>query len=300
MALTHQQSRVAIGKWLYQRFLTLVIYPSIWVATGLASLGYFVQEVLGLPHDWRALIFLFAAALLPYNLDRLLDSLVQPIPDAKVQSYFRQPGIWLLPVTAAFTIGFLLYWAPQQVRLASCGGVIPLIYGFPLFPLGQGKKRRWHRLKDIPGIKSWIVAGIITYALVAIPLAYANGIFDQSAALLMLFLLIITGTNAHLFDVRDIDSDREKRVLTLPLIIGIQGTRFLWTGLNLLLLAVLIGFWMTRANILSSSIVVPMVLVNVGFIWFLHPETPRNVYSIGLDGCLFLPVLLSEVVNFSN
>ena len=74
----------------------------------------------------------------------------------------------------------------------------------PLLPWLREGNWHWYRIKDIPGAKAWIVAGIITYALVAVPLAYAGVVFDCSAALTALFLLIFTGTNSHLFDVRDL------------------------------------------------------------------------------------------------
>ena len=297
MSRSHQQKQVSIGQWLYQSFLALAIYPSLWTAASLASLTYFVQEALDLPPDWRAVALIFAAALLPYNLDRLLDSYIQPIPDPKAQSYFRHPSIWLLLLVAALAVGTLLFWAPPLVRLVSCGGLLPLIYGLPLLPLGRGINRRWYRLKDFPGAKAWIVAGIITYALVAVPLAYAGGVFNQSAVLTALFLLILTGTNSHLFDIRDLNSDREKGVLTLPLLVGVKGNRLIWTFLNLSLLALLGRFWATGLATPAPEVVVPVILVNLVFIWLLSPETPRNAYSIGLDGCLFLPVLLTEYAN---
>ncbi len=290
--LVYTKEKLPILQWLYQQFLAIVIYSSLWTAAGVASLAYFVESVLQLPHDWRAVALIFAAALLPYNLDRLLDSYVQPIPDPKVQAYFRHPRTWLLLLGPTLMVGILLYHAPTQVQFVSIGGVAPLIYGLPLLPLKRGGIRRWYRLKDIPGAKAWIVAGIITYAVLAIPLAYAAVKPDSIATLLALFLLILTGTNSHLFDVRDVTSDQKKGVLTLPLLVGVQGNRCIWTGLNLGLLILLKQFWTSEFAIFIPVIVLPLTLVNLLFIWLLHPETPRNIYNIGLDGCLFLPAIL--------
>ena len=295
--LLSQKKRLTSRQWLYQRFLEILIYPSIWTAAGVASLTYFVQETLGLPHDWRAVALIFATALMFYNLDRLLDSYVQPIPDPKAQSYVRQPSFWLLLLVAALAVGMLLYQAPSKVQLVSCGGLLPLIYGMPLLPWARGQNWRWYRLKDVPGAKAWIVAGIITYALVAVPLAYAGVVFEQSAALTALFLLIFTGTNSHLFDVRDLDSDREKGVLTLPLIVGVRGHRIIWTCLNLSLLVFLSWFWATGLNSPALEVVLPVLALDLVLIWLLSPNTSRNTYNIGLDGCLFLPILLTEISN---
>lgn len=297
MSLSRQQTRRPLAQRLYQSFLGFAIYPSLWTAAGVASLTYFVQEALGLPPDWRAVATIFAAALLPYNLDRLLDSYVQPIPDPNVQSYFRNPGISLLLVAASLAIVALLLEAPSRVLLVSCAGIVPLIYGLPLLPLGSGKNKRWYRLKDIPGAKSWIVTGIITYAVLAVPLAYANVSPDRSAILTALFLLVLIGTNSHLFDVRDVNSDREKGVLTLPLIVGVRGNRLIWSCLNLSLLALLSGFWANGVAAPIPEVVVPVILVNLIFIWCLNPNTPRNAYSIGLEGGLFLPAILLEIAK---
>ena len=292
-----QQQQFSIGQWLYQGFLKIFIYPSLWVSLAVASLAYFTQETLCLDHDWRPLALIFAAALLPYNLDRILDSYVQTIPEPQAQSYFRHRGSFLLPLAATVALAILLYYAPSAVRLVSCGGIAPLIYGLPLLPLGEGKNRRWYRLKDIPGTKAWIVAGIVTYAVVAIPLAYAGVTPERQALLTALFLLVLTGTNSHLFDVRDVNSDSQKGVLTLPLVVGIQGTRMVWTCLNLSLLLFLTSFWVAGLTTPAPEVVVPVTLINLAFIWLLNPDTPRNAYSIGLDGCLFLPALLAGIIK---
>ena len=155
MSFSSQRQQLTLGQWLYQGFLKFFIYPSFWVSAGLASLTYFTQETLGLNHDWQPLIFIFFAALIPYNLDRIFDSYVQTIPDPQAQSYFRHRGIFILPVVAAVGLAILLYNAPPEVRLVSCGGIAPLIYRIPLLPLGRGKKAlvltqgyTWHQSLD--------------------------------------------------------------------------------------------------------------------------------------------------------
>ena len=292
-----QKKLVFNGQWLYQSFLEILIYPSIWTAAGVASLAYFVQETLGLPHDWRAVALIFTTALLFYNLDRFLDSYLQPIPDPKAQSYVLHPGFRFLLLITALAVGILLYQAPANVKLVSCGGLLPLIYGMPLLPWRKEQSWRWYRLKDIPGSKAWIVAGIVTYGLIAVPLAYAVVGFNQSAALITIFLIIFTGTNSHLFDVRDLKSDREKGVRTLPLIVGVRANRLIWTGFNLGFLVILAWFWASGWNIPALEVILLALTVNLAFIWLLSPETPRNIYNIALDGCLFLPILLTKIFH---
>jgi 4-hydroxybenzoate polyprenyltransferase len=277
---------------LFSLSLECLVYPSIWVALGLASLTYFIQTTLNLPADWRPIALIFAMALIPYNLDRIVDSYVQTIPDPKIQGYFRSRGVFILLAIAILVAGILLFLAPTAVRRVSLGGFVPLVYGIPLLPIRQQNRTRWYRLKDIPGAKAWIVDCVLTYAVVAVPLAYAGAAVDRTVVLLIGFLLVFIGTNSHLFDVRDLDSDRQKGVQTLPVLIGIRGTRVVLTTLNLLLIPLMTWSWTTPLPSLSPGIVVPSILVNLLAIWTLSPTMSRNVYDVGLDGGLFLPSLL--------
>ncbi|MGF1480183.1 MAG: UbiA family prenyltransferase [Cyanophyceae cyanobacterium] len=287
---SNQLGQTYIPQWLYSRLLELLIYPSIWVAAGIASLGMFAQEVMDLAPDWQPIALLFVMALIPYNLDRVFDSYVQKIPEEQIQSYFRQPGIIILLLAAGGATAALLYFAPARVRLVSCAGIVPLLYGIPLFPWHR-QGLRWYRLKDIPGSKAWIVGSVITYAVVALPLAYAGAEFDRVAALTTLFLFVFIVTNSHTFDIRDVESDRHKGVTTLPLLVGVRGTRVVLTAMNGLMLLVMTWGW-TTGQIVYYPEMVLATGITLSYIWAVTTETPRRIYSIWIDGCLFVPLLL--------
>lgn len=285
------------GNWLYEKFLQLFIYPSLWVSAGIASLVYVTQETLSLPINWQAIALIFAIALLPYNLDRIIDSYVQKIPDEKAQAFFRKPGVLLLLLAAGLVTATLLYQAPSQVRWVSCGVLVPLLYGAPIFPIRRNEQTQWYRLKDIPGTPAWIVSGTITYAVVAVPLAYAGTSFSWSAALLALFYQIFIGTNSHVFDVRDVESDKKKGASTLPILVGVKGTRLVFTVLNLIMLVILSWGWSVNLSIPHPFIVMPATLITLFYLWKLDSDTPRDIYNIWIDGCLFLPALLTGVLK---
>lgn len=276
--------------WLYDRFIQLIIYPSIWVVAAIASLGIFAQIMMGLEFNWKPIALIFSTGLIPYNLDRIFDSYVQKIPEAKAQSFFRQPYIFILLIGAIVATALLLYDAPTRVRWVSCAGIVPLLYGTPLFPWWNGSQIKWYRLKDIPGSKAWIVGGTLTYAAVALPVAYAARQFDLTAALTTLFLFVFIVSNSHTFDLRDIESDRNKGVTTLPLMVGVRGTRIVLTVMNVLMLLVMFAAW--KINTISYY---PEILVSteitIIYIWLVQPEMSRSLYNIWIDGCLFLPIL---------
>ena len=282
------------SRWLYDRFLQLIIYPSIWVAAAIASLGIYTQTRLNLGHNWLPTALIFVTALIPYNLDRIFDSYVQKIPEHKAQLFFRQPCIWVLLASAIATTIVLISIAPARVRYVCIAGIVPLLYGTPIFPWKQNSQQqarwRWYRLKDIPGSKAWIVGGTLTYAVIALPMAYEGARFDLTAAWLTLFMFVFIVTNSHIFDIRDIDSDRQKGVVTLPTIAGVRGTKVILTAMNLLVMLLAICLWI--ANLVSYRPEVVLALtINLIYIWTIKIDTPRWIYSILIEAFLFVPML---------
>lgn len=291
-----QQSEFSIYQWLYDRFLQLIIYPSIWVAAAIASLGIYTQEALELGSDWQAIALIFVTALIPYNLDRIFDSYVQKIPDSKAQLFFRQPCIWVLLLTAIIATAVLLYNAPLKVRYVSVAGIIPLLYGAPLFPWKQNSQWQWYRLKDIPGSKAWIVGSILTYAVIALPITYAGARFDLKVSILTCFMFVFIVTNSHIFDIRDVQSDLEKGVVTLPIMAGVKGTKIILTAMNLSILLIFISLWITNILAYQPEIILA-IIVNFIFVWRVNVDTPRWVYSILIDGFLFIPLWTNLVLD---
>lgn len=276
--------------WLDDRFRQLIIYPSIWVVAAIASLGIFAQIMMGLEFNWKPIALIFSTGLIPYNLDRIFDSYVQKIPEAEAQAFFRQPYIFILLIGAIIATALLLYDAPTRVRWVSCAGIVPLLYGTPLFPWLENSQIRWYRLKDIPGSKAWIVGGTLTYAAVALPLAYTEKQFDLTAALTTLFLFVFIVSNSHTFDLRDIESDREKGVTTLPLMVGVRGTRIILTAMNIIMLAIVFAAWKTNTIDYYPEILLSTEITII-YIWLVRPEMPRSLYNVWIDGCLFVPIL---------
>ena len=284
-----QQSEFSISRWLDARFRQLIIYPSIWVSAAIASLGIYTQEVLELGHNWQAIALIFVTALIPYNLDRIFDSYVQEIPDREAQLFFRQPFIWALLSAAIIATVVLLYNASPEVRYASAIGIIPLLYGTPLFPWKKDSQWQWYRLKDIPGSKAWIVGSILTYAVIVLPITYAAAEFDLKAAMFTCFMFVFIVTNSHVFDIRDVQSDREKGVVTLPIMAGVRGTKNILTAMNILVLLTFMS--LSNAHILAYHPEITLAtVVNLIFIWALSIDTSRWVYNIWIDGFLFIPL----------
>ncbi|WP_088893364.1 UbiA family prenyltransferase [Leptolyngbya ohadii] len=268
-----------------------LIDSSFWTAAALASLAFYVQQTLNLSPDLRPIALIFCAALTFYNLDRVADARQPNSSEDQKLAFFRSPAILLLMLGSGIATVLLLVQAPIAVQQVSLVGLVSLAYGIPLLPIKQDGQTRWYRIKDIPGAKAWIVCGTIAFALTAVPLAYANQSFTPAAILTGIFLLVMTGSNAHVFDIRDLEDDRTQGVPTLPVLLGVLPTRILLTGMNAIGITALLGGWVNGWNVPSVAIVLPLTLLTLIYIWTVDPETGRSIYTVWIDGLLFLPAL---------
>jgi REP element-mobilizing transposase RayT len=126
-----------------------------------------------------------------------------------------------------------------------------------------------------------------------VPLAYANAGFTLSAGLTTFFLLIFVGTNSHLFDVRDLKSDRQADMLTLPRLLGVDRHRQFWFALNGLALVAVAWGWTRSLAVPSPEIAIPCVVVNLLTLrWIVMPNHLHGIVlinpinSVGANGRL--------------
>ena len=111
-----------------------------------------------------------------------------------------------------------------------------------------------------------------------------------------LFMFVFIVTNSHTFDIRDLESDREKGVVTLPIMAGVKGTKIILMRMNLLMLLTIIGAWIANIFPYEPEIIIA-TLVNLTYVWQVNIDTPRWVYSILIEGCLFVPPLVKWVIK---
>ena len=298
---------------LYVVFLEVFVYSSVWTAAALSSMVLFVAHVLGLDADPQARILaptvtLFASCLFIYNLDHVIDARVEGIPDHRAERYFKRFDVLCLLVASAIATGLLVGNAPRPAQwVFGVYVTVGLLYGLPIMPLRVDGGWTWFRLKDIPGFKSWLVGGAVTVAVVGLPAAWNGLPLNRALWFVAVFVFVFTSTNAHMFDVRDVEKDRETKIATLPVAISVRGTKMALIALNLVLALLIIYGWTTldARSIAAVGIVQPgdmahpevlaCVAVTVGYVLFLSPRTPREVYAIVVDGCLVIPFVLAAL-----
>ena len=160
---------------------------------------------------------------------------------------------------------------PLAVPILFVPHAVNAIYGTRLIPGVP-------RLKDIPVVKSMSVAlswGLLTTFLSAIDMVVISW---KLIALVFYFVMVKMFINTVLYDIRDVEGDRETGIRTMPVILGTRKTVVILLALNSTLLP-LLSFVDGVARLLM------MVLIVYGYTYIIHFRDRRN------------PLLLDIFVN---
>jgi len=165
--------------------------------------------------------------------------------------------------------------------------VVVLIGGFPALLYGAPIRRR--RFRELPGVKPFFVATSLALAAVGVPTLWVWATTLQPLAgprvittIGVLFLLILS--NVCFFDLRDRLADARAGVRTIPVWIGVAGTRRFCLALSLTVgLTATVGGGNLRVSLLAAAAATAMYAL------FLPSPGGRLQYALVVDG---VPVLL--------
>lgn len=260
-----------------------VVFANLYVAFCGAALTAATTILLGQPPRLDAVVGLvFCCTLVIYNLDRL----VEPHPgDSKHERWVhtRRPALWAITLAAGLgSIAFVtqLNW-PARLSLAPAGAVA-LGYCLPLLP---GKPRR--RLKEIPGAKLLLIAGVWTYATAGLPMLSTGEPLNLDNATILLARLLFLAAVALPFDLPDIQRDRQSGIATLPTAFGISATKRVAIALAVAsaLLSLLIPGPASVALLISSALTIALLTA-------LRQDRGVLYFMVALDGMLLLQAAL--------
>jgi len=258
-----------------------LVFTNLYVAFCGAALTAATYLLLGQRARLDAIVALvFFATLFIYNLDRL----TEPTPgDSRHERWVKQHrrflwGLTLGAATACITVTFIL---PKPVILSLLvPGVIALGYCLPVWRSGG----QWRRLKQVPGMKLLLIAGVWTYATALLPALVSQALGEPNDLPLWLLLssrLLFILAVALPFDIPDMQRDHANGITTLPMAVGIDTARHFAIALTLghLLLAALHP-WPLAAGLLVNGLVMCAVLSA------MSPKRSVLYYAVLLDGLL--------------
>ncbi len=277
--------------------MRLLIFSNIYIALAAVALTYETYALLGgAPRSHGLAALVFCATLFVYNLDRLVSLSREDAVEITERHRWiraRKKLLWPLVGVAAVGGAASLFFVPLDVLWGLVPlGVISLAYSLPVM-IGAG--RTW-RLKDIPGLKIFLIALVWGSVTVVLPALNAGvDVFGRDAILALIERVIFIFAITLPFDVRDLERDRQAGLHTLPMTLGPSNTRWLAVGL----MGVFCAVSAFHYGLSWAGPTVPMLsngVLTAVLLWFSN-ESHQELYYVGLlDGTMLLQGLM--VVGF--
>ncbi len=278
---------------LLRRFESLLHTLQLYGAAGIVAFGWAMCVLCG----WDALPWMplwFCSALLVYNIDRLrrdpADAHNTPLRAASAER-LRSVSKTLATLAALVLIA-LPVWRRDWLTLGLVlgGAFVSVQYSVPLLGL---------RLKDVPFLKSFIAPSMVAAAVFGLPWLHAGG--RPGALLAVVWAWSYLEFNMILCDLRDIDGDRQHGVASLPVRLGVSGTR--WVLFGLVIATVIVAAINTYLTLGSTptelcrgttwllfSLLIPTLALRLLFASY-RPQT-EQFYERYVEGLLFLPAFV--------
>ncbi len=275
--------------------MSWLIKSNLYVSLCAASLAWVTYCALDMPlhtliPPQPAVVLLFFATLFIYNLDRLSPASLEDhvelpnTPKSTSTPRYRHMMLIMFALSIPGMIWSALQLPPKLILTLVPLGLIAIAYSIPMLPF---KGKLW-RLKEVPGIKIFLIALVWAIATVTLP-GWEAGAHPLSTTMILetisrlLFIFAITLP----FDVRDMYKDKALNIQTIPIAIGVKRTRLLAHTL-ILVFALMQAF---LHGISMRSILWPTLLVSivcVALFQRLNEDQPEHYYSVYIEGTMGL------------
>nr|WP_282594294.1 UbiA family prenyltransferase [Halorientalis brevis] len=130
----------------------------------------------------------------------------------------------------------VLRGGPAALAITLCPVVAGVFYNQALVP------GRDVRLKDVFAVNTVLVAGAWAIPLTLLPSVLAGSASAGLLAAATLFMFLKTVVSVEVFNVRDVAGDRASGVATVPVVLGLEKTKYVLYACDLLALAALAPF----------------------------------------------------------
>ena len=193
----------------------------------------------------------------------------------------------ILLITLVVAVSFFFMLDRQQQIIAGLLASFTAFYGMVDIPFLKPAKK----LRDFGLFKTLFVAIVWSVTTVVIPL---SGTFVENDIMVFLllrrFLFLLALTIA--FEIKDLKSDEEYQLQTIPMRLGVSNTKLLAQGiLFLLMLLNLVQYFFFTIPLSNMLAVNLSLLVSILCIQPLHEDSPDWWYYFVLDGMMILQFL---------
>ncbi len=278
-----------------KKFVDFILFGSIFIAACAVALCVATNLQMQLPlNNLSFYCFVFGATLVQYNLHYMTKTLA--IKDSARLAWSlknRNLHAVLLSIGTGLIIFSLFSFHLRHYIILSVMALIASVYSFPVLPLGKRK-----RIKDYGLIK--IITLALLWTLVTVWFPIVNSPFDRNLFLFtffnrFLFMFVL----CLLFDVRDMEVDREQNIHTIPVMAGKNNSYYIaYFTLILLIILSLAQFYVFGGGDVLAAMSLSAI---VTFVTVLATKKNNSdyMYLAGIDGMMLLqPLLIYLAIKF--
>lgn len=283
-------------KKILQSVFDFLLFSNIFMSLCAVAQGLVTFSLIGAKPVYSVLGILFVSTLAIYNFCILISKPDKPVnsPHKRERWFFSH---YRLMVT--LTIVSILCMLPLFVLISTESrilliflGILSFAYGLPLFTLGDKK----FGLRNIPGLKQFMITLVWTMSTVLLPLLEAQhfhlgsiSMRDTTILIAKRFLFIAALTVP--FDIRDLFHDKQSGLKTVPVVFG-EKKAYLFC--QVLLAGYIVLLFAFRNNGLNSGFwALSITAVLAGWLIFKSSvEKDEYYYFFLVDGILILQYLL--------
>ncbi len=252
-----------------KQLLDFYINSSIHVALAVYALSWITLKKLNINGDATILYFNFFATITGYNFVKYFGI---------AKWHHRSLANWLkvIQVFSLVCFGLMCYYALQlqnnSLMLITGFGMVTFLYAIPFLP------KKWYldtqqNLRDISGLKVYVIALVWCGVTVILPVFNNNGMFSQDAIITIIQNFILVIALMLPFEIRDLNYDSLK-LATIPQKIGVKNTKRL--GYILVLLFYFVEYF--KDNIDATGLLFQCVISIILCVFIYFANEDRNAY----------------------
>ncbi|WP_224268843.1 UbiA family prenyltransferase [Haloprofundus salinisoli] len=210
-----------------------LMYSSAYLAVIAAVELAIVMMLLGIEANPAPVVVAFVTFAV-YAYDRLVDVDADEVSNPRQAAFIRRHRdvLYLMAsVCYGLAVALSVLGGPYALAITLLPGMFGVLYASDWVPdVGV----RFARFKDVLVVNTAVVAFAWAVTLTFLPLAFAGRVSTPAAAVVFCYFFLRSFVDTELPNVGDTESDRASDVSTLPLVLGVRGTRYALYGVDLL------------------------------------------------------------------
>jgi 4-hydroxybenzoate polyprenyltransferase len=265
-------------------FIHFLMFSSIFVGMACGSMVYVASFIQGIECNPVCILIMFLVCFSVYNLNRKTDEAEDVINRQDRYSFTKkyEKHLYLAAISGcclAFGLAFGYGWMTFFVVLLPF--IAGILYSIPFLPPSTG----YRRLKEIPVVKNLVVSAAWAAPLTFIAITTSHAPVTSATAINLIFFLGWAFIASTLPDVRDKEGDEQAGIRTIPVVIGVERTMMLVTGINIfvgIITALLSLIFLTPA--VALLIGVSTVYLHLSIRSFSRTKRKDIIFDILNDG----------------